>query len=119
MTVVNTITDQPKQTMVIQNADGTSITLTLYYRVQQYAWFYDISWDGLNPPFKRTGQQLVVNPNILRTARNILTFGLSVMTTDGADPAAQDDFSSGYATMALLSPAEVQTVEGVWFSKLI
>lgn len=107
MNTLQGITDQPKQSTTIVIADGTKATLVLEYRPQQLGWFYNLEWQD----FVLNGQRLVASPNILRGYRNLVPFGLAVITTNGVEPLNQDDFANGTVTLILLDETDVADVE--------
>jgi hypothetical protein len=118
MNIIQSITDQPNQQIVLTLSDGSAVTWTLYYREQQAGWFYDVAWNGVNPSWQRLGQRLVTNPNLLRQNRNVIPFGIAVTTSNGFDPTTQDAFSSGYATAFLMTSADVAAIESKYFPGL-
>lgn len=109
------LTDQPNQLYPIQLSDGTTVTLTIQFWPQQNGWFYDLVWDGQNPPFEINGSQLVASPNVLRQWREIIPFGIAVATNSGQDPTDQEDFVNGNCTLVLLNPGDVASVEMTYF----
>lgn len=115
MTRLQGLTDSPKQQYPIVLADGSTVTLYLYFCLQQIGWFYDFSWDGQVPPFAVYGNKLVTGPNVLRTLRELIPFGVGVVTRDGGDPAGQQDFVNGYCTLVLLDQTDVASIEGAYF----
>jgi hypothetical protein len=111
---VNTIqglTDKPKQTTTIVLDDGTKVTLALEYRPQQLGWFYDLTWEE----FTLNGRRLVASPNIVRDFRNLIPFGISVLTAGAVEPLNQGDFVDGTVTLILLDADEVEEVEAAIF----
>lgn len=112
MNILTGITEQPKQTTDIAMSDGTKATLVLNYRPQQLGWFYDIAWGD----FILNGQRLVASPNILRSYRKLIPFGLAVLTNNGAEPLNQNDFIDGTITLILLDAADVLDVEATAFT---
>lgn len=115
MQAVTGITNQPAQIVNLTASDGSTVTLTLAYRPQQLGWFFDLQWNGTSPATEINGRRITAFPNLLRQFKNILTFGLACVTTDGLEPLGQDDFSTQYATILLLSPADVKIIEAVVF----
>jgi hypothetical protein len=105
------LTDDAAQQYPIKLPDGSTVSMTLYYRPQQVGWWYDLSWDGQTPPWQFLGNRLVAGPNILRQFRNQIPFGLGVSTTTGLDPAGQEDFVNGACTLMLLDASDVIDVE--------
>lgn len=87
------------------NGDGT-IYFTFYFRPRVRAWFFDIAFND----FTMKGYKLTRGPNILQSYSNLLSFGLGVMTIDGADPFLINDLNSGRVNLYLLTTAEVETV---------
>lgn len=108
MKIIDGITDDPNQQMAIAIDGGTTANLTLYYREQQQAWFFDISWNGT---FICNGRQLVVHPNVLRQFRAIIPFGLAITSPNYQEPLSQTAFADGTATLTLLNDADVANVE--------
>lgn len=112
MNTLQGITDQPKQTTTIVLDDGTKATLVLEYRPQQLGWFYNLTHES----FVLNGQRLVASPNILRSFRKLIPFGLAVLTTNGVEPLNQRDFVNGTVTLLLLDADEVDEVETAVFT---
>lgn len=113
--IITGISDYPNPIVPVTLPDGTTLTLTLYWRPQQSGWFYDLAWDGQTPTWLNHGMRLVAGPNVLRQYKNQLTFGLQVSTSDGLDPNGQEDFADGTCTLTLLDDQEVVTAEAVYF----
>jgi hypothetical protein len=107
--------DLPNQVSLITLPDGSTVTLTTRFVAGQFGWNYDVSWNGLTPPWQSNGRRLVASPNVLRQFRNVIPFGLTVSTTDGRDPSSVDDLVSGYATLLLLDPVDVVNIEELYF----
>jgi len=108
MYLVTTITSDIKQTQSLTLPDGSQISLAIYYSANQLGWFIS----------NLTYEDFVVNtlristiPNLLRQWQNLIPFGLYIATTDGGEPTQQQDFSSGYAQMYILTQAEVAQYE--------
>ena len=117
MQQVTGISDLPAQVINLTADDGTAATLTMVFRPQQTGWFLDVEWNGTTPATEINGLRVTNFPNILRQWRNLLTFGIAVVTRDGLEPLAVTDFASGYATMIFLpSPADVALVESQVFN---
>lgn len=117
MQQVTGITSTPAQIINLTADDGSAATLTLEYRPQQTGWYLDLTWNGTSPALQINGLRVTNFPNLLRQWRNLLTFGLAVVTKDGFEPLAIGDFESGYATMIFLSsPVDVALVEAQVFN---
>lgn len=112
MTIITGLTDQANQQFTLRPADGTRVRLTLNYRVQQAGWFYDLLWTRTNgTSFEVNGMRLVTSPNVLRKWRDILTFGLSVVTDANLEPTDIKAFVNGTTQLLLLDSAEIEEVE--------
>lgn len=93
-----------KQRLILPNGDP--ILLTIRYSPLQYGWFItEISYDPTD--FVLQGARIVVGANMLYQWRNKIPFGLGCFTKNGQEPTQQEDFSSGFAKLFLLSEAEV------------
>lgn len=84
--------------------DGTSVSLTLQYLPQAYGWYIQNLTYG---NFVLNSLRLTTNPNVLQQFCNQLPFGLAFLTTDSRESTQQGDLQSGYATLYLMSAAEV------------
>lgn len=115
MDLVTGISNQPAQVFNLTPSDGSTATITLAYRPQQKGWFFDLTWNGTNPATTINGFRLSTFPNVLRQFRNVLSFGLACVTADDQEPMGQDDFSSAYARLYLLTPEDVANVEALVF----
>ena len=111
MRIINKITNQAQQSMILTGNPNQRITLDLRYMPTQLSWIADISYED----FTANGICITSSINILRAFHNILPFGIMVTTLDGNDPTGLDDFASGYAVMYLLTQAEVLSLEAGLF----
>lgn len=92
-----------KQTLVL--ADGSTLTLTLYFRPLQQGWFItELVWNT----FILHELRVTNSPNMLNQFRNQLNFGLGCFSTANREPSQQFDFSSGASKLYILSEAEVE-----------
>ena len=96
--------------------DGSVLQFTFNYRPAAQRWSVDV----LYGEFGANGVLLATHPNLLRTWRNILPFGLAITSQDSADPFKLDDFTSGRITLYVLDSTaggtEVQDVETTYFT---
>ncbi len=113
MRYIDKINDSAKQRLTIITEDGKSVDFNLYYAPTQEAWFFDISC--AEESFTANGIKLVLSPNLLRQFKNLITFGLAVMSVDGFDPHYIDDFEKGRIQVYTLSTADVLAVEAGLF----
>ena len=107
MLLVDSWTADPRQNMRISLEDGVIISVTLEYKENQQGWFMDIDSDV----FTCHGRRLVSSPNLLRSFRGIIDFGIAVVTADGQDPAFKDDFTSGRVKFYTLNSEDVTEIE--------
>ena len=109
---INSLASEPKQqvTMFVENM---RIVLTFQYKSNQLGWFFDFEYE--NNIYRNI--RLTTSPNILRAYRNWLPFGIACQTLDGLEPFDIDDFSTGYASIYLLTKKDVQTIEGLYYVK--
>lgn len=112
MNLLTGITDAARQNTTIRIADGTRATLLLEYRPQQLGWFFDLAHEN----FALKGVRLVASPNILRAWRDLLPFGLAVVTTSAVEPTGARDFVDGVAQIYLLDAEDVIEVEETIFT---
>lgn len=112
MNSIDNLSDGSYQTSTLQMPDGSISTITLYYRGALQRWMFDFASTQF-PNGSILGQGLCVHPNILRNFKNLLDFGLAVVSTDGQDPAFIEDFVNGRVTLYILDAADVQTVEQI------
>lgn len=95
------------QSLTIADPNGGGpIKLRLVYRPRLQEWFIDIEFGA----FILNGFRLALCPNRLSQFVNRVPFGLAVITTYGLDPFLINDFSSGTASLYLLTAEEVAQV---------
>ncbi len=107
MNIIQNLTNAPKQQMTLILEDGTQIALTIRFIDMQYGWFMDeISYGDVTIE----GRRICTSPNMLQQFKNLVPFGLACFTKDNNEPRFQEDFSSGYATLYVLTAAEVDAL---------
>lgn len=104
MYLVQTISSAPTQKQTLVLPDGSTMTMTMSYYPQQYAWFIT---SLVYKSFTINGLQITTNPNMLHQWRNSLTFGLGCFVSGNREPTQQQDFQSGAAKLYILSSSEV------------
>lgn len=113
------VNDEPVQTLSVRLADGSLVFLTLYYKPVIQRWVFDVSYAN----FSAKGIDLCVHPNILRTWKIIIPFGLSVVSSDNADPFNLDDFVNGRITLFVLDSTsgggDVDLIEQQVFGEVV
>ena len=107
MNKITTITDDANQTMILKLDDGTTVDFTLTYSDQQQGWFYNLTYGN----FSLSGRRIVNSPNLLRAYRQILPFGIAVVTTDEYEPIFLEDFKNKRALFFMLNPTDIIAVE--------
>jgi hypothetical protein len=107
MKQLDNLSDAAYQTIRNVLDDGSIVTFNFAYRPATQRWTVDVAWGT------RTfhNLNLVVGPNILRTWRRLIPFGLAVTSLDGVDPFNIEDFSSGRVTVYVLNQDDVAYVE--------
>lgn len=94
-----------KQRLILPNGDP--IFLTIQFKPQQYGWFItELTYDQTN--FALRGARIVVSPNLLFQYKNKIPFGIACFTKNNQEPTQQEDFSSGFAQLQILSEEEVR-----------
>lgn len=84
------LTAAGNQTSIARLADGSSVTLKFIYRAANQRWTVDVSRQS----FVANGVGLATHPNLLRSWRNIIPFGLQIVTADGTDPFLANDLDN-------------------------
>lgn len=111
MYLIQGISAYSYQTQRLILPNGDPIILTVSFLPQQYGWFItELTYAQRN--FTLQGTRIVVSPNILYQWKNQLGFGLACFTATNQEPTNQQDFSSGFAQLYLLSAAEVVQLTG-------
>lgn len=103
MKPINKLTSEPFQRTFLTGNPGQRIVMDLRYNPTQQIWVADFTLGA----FSVRGISVTASPNILRNYRNIIPFGIMVLTLDGQDPRGITDFQSEYCLMMLLSQEDV------------
>lgn len=107
MIQVTNITDDFYQQQTV-NLDGGALVFSIRYYPQQQSWFLEqLEYAGIIIQGLRIG----TIPNFLRQFKNSLKIGMACYTSDNFEPKLQQDFSSGYATLYVLTEADVVALE--------
>jgi NAD-specific glutamate dehydrogenase len=108
MNQIQNLTSDALQTQTVILPDGTRMPITLQYVPMQYGWFLQsLSYGN----FTLTGFRIFTSPNMLRQYQHQIAFGLACLTQDQGEPTQQTDFSTGYASLYVLTAAEVAQYE--------
>ena len=108
MKLIPSITSDPNQTISITLDDGSKINMVIVYKENQSGWFYSVVWGSIT---LFNNKRIVSSPNMLRSLRGIIPFGIACTTTDGYEPVFKDDFSNGRASIYILNTTDVTAVE--------
>lgn len=110
MNIIQNLTDDTKQKNNYVLPNGNRLTLTIKFVPLQIGWFIqDLTYGD----FDLKGVRIVTSPNILNQFRHQIPFGIACFTQDYGEPKLQEDFSSGYATLYLLTEDETTEVAGL------
>lgn len=99
------ITTNPLQTQILVLDDGTSFTLTIYFRPLQQGWFIN---NLTYQTFILNGVRITNSPNMLYQFQNKLPFGLACFSTDNREPSLEEDFFSEASNLYILTQAECE-----------
>lgn len=103
MNIIQQITSDPYQKQSLILPDGSSLSLTIYFRSMQFGWFIE---SLIYKDFVLNGMRITSSPNMLNQYRNQIPFGLACYSTQNREPTQQKDFSSGASKLYLLTQAE-------------
>lgn len=104
MYLIQRVTSNPLQKQALVLQDGSTLTLTMYFRPMQLGWFINQLTHG---DFQLQGLRITNSPNMLNQWRNMLPFGLACFSTGNREPSLQQDFASGASKLYILDAAEV------------
>lgn len=107
------LANEPKQEIKMILDNSNTVTFYFEYKPNQLGWFFGFQYNDINYQNIR----LTTTYNVLRAYRNYLPFGLRCDTLDGEEPLDINDFSTGYATVYLLTKADVEAIEGNYYVK--
>lgn len=114
MQAITNLSDEADQITKVVLDDGSVVTFEFIYQAAIERWTMNVAHTDLTV----NGVNLCAGPNVLRDWRNLIPFGLSCLSTDGADPFYIEDFASGRITVYVLTAAEVAAVETTVFGPL-
>ncbi len=114
MVLIDNLSDAADQITALQLPDGSTATLELIYLGTIQRWIYNITHPDF-PAGALNGQMLCRHPNILRQFKNLIPFGLAVVSANGNEPVNIEDFANGSTLLYLLDAADVAAVEVAFF----
>ena len=105
---INGISDAPYQefTVGVPNTDE-QVKITLRYMPTQRAWYMDFLYKN----YEEKSIKLVLSPNLLRSYKKILPFGLSVVSINDMHPMNIDSFTAENNTLYILDKDFVDSLE--------
>ncbi len=108
MLLIQRISSYPLQRQRLVLPDGTTVSLTLYFRPMQFGWFIN---ELIYGDFLLQGMRITNSPNMLIQFQNQIPFGLACYSTNNREPSLQDDFVSGASKLYILTQEECQEYE--------
>lgn len=123
MQEVQNLTNDASQTVNLVLDDSSILNLSLYFKQSINSWIFDLKRND----FYLYGQRLVCSPNLLRQFKNIIPFGLSIISNDNLDPCLLSDFVNNGTNIStqtfqerririfLLSSTDVNQVESDFY----
>ncbi len=112
MQILDKLTDDARQQYTLVGKNGEQISFLLYYLPTQQSWAFDISYND----FTANGLMLRTAPNLLRSWRHLLPFGLACTVSDNFEPYFQSDFITKRVLVYLLNSDEVAQIEADLFT---
>ncbi len=111
MKLISNLSNEADQIAKVVLADGSVATFDFVYLPAIERWAFSVS----HPDIDLGRAILCAGPNVLRSFKNVIPFGLGCYTTDGADPFYIEDFASGRVTLYVLDASEVGFFETAIF----
>lgn len=112
MKLITSITNQPKQRIVLSLDNNESAIIRLYFMSSQKSWYFDLEYkDYIN-----NGNKVVLSMNTIRHLRRKLPFGIAFVANSFAEPFQLDDFANGNVYMLQLNKEDVQEIESEVYS---
>lgn len=112
MLLLDSITNDAHQVMTLTGLPGITIAATLDYNPRTTQWIIGVN-DGT---IQIQGLAVTTALNMVRQWKNVISYGIACVRTDGLDPYQIDDFADGVASLYLLNSSEVAAIEAGWFS---
>lgn len=109
MQLLSGFTDAPQQSISFALSDGSRMVFRFEFRERQLGWFFDLTYGD----FVLRGQRLAIHPNILRSFKNLIPFGLAVVTDQRYEPQDIGALTDGTVRLYLYEGAAVDEVEAI------
>ena len=103
MKQISTLSSSPRQKLNFITESGKTIDMTFRYLATQSRWVLDFSYEN---GFSVNGLAVVCSPNMLDKYRNMIDFGINVMSVDWQDPWSITSFSDGLCAVSVLNDEE-------------
>jgi len=110
MLQINNLSDAADQIITTTLSDGSTLILEFIYHPTIQRWAVTITHPTI-PGGVIQGFNICQGPNILRCYRNIIPFGLCVISTTGVDPINIEDWLHAVVAIFILDASEVAEVE--------
>lgn len=107
MDILTTITQYPNQQFTLVLQDNETALMRLYYNARMESWFFDLQYKEL----AINGVKVVLHPNILRQFRNIIPFGLGILSESYVEPFEIECFANNRVEIGILTKDEVEEIE--------
>lgn len=120
MNQITNISDAPDQILNLILDDGSLAVMELVFRPAIQRWSMNIIWpapaQGQAIPagtFVANNINMCVGANLLRQWRNLIPFGVTCTSLNGADPFDIKDFLNGRVQLYVLNASDVLLAETV------
>lgn len=107
MQQITNLTSSVKQQMRLSLKNNETADFFLHYNARIQAWFFDFTYNDITAK----NLKVCLHPNILRSFRRLIPFGISFWADNQVEPFQLTSFSSGACNMYILSEDEVAEVE--------
>ncbi len=111
MYLIQNVTEDPRQSFILNIPGADAATLVLEYSETQQGWFFSLTQGD----FQALNLRLCAAPNILRQWKNVLVFGLCCVSNNKQDPMTADAFTSGQSELYFLEAADVTDFEETFY----
>lgn len=112
MKLITSITNEPKQRIVLKLDNNESAIIHLYFMPTQKSWYFDLEYKE----YINNGNKVVLTMNAIRHLRRKLPFGIAFLAGSNAEPFQLDDFANGNVYMLQLNEEDVQLIESEIYS---
>jgi len=114
MKLIPSLTDSPLQRLSFVLEDKRRVIFTFRYSSQQLGWFFDLEFENF---FVLSGLRLVSSQNILRQWREIIPFGLAIITIGEGEPMRVSDLADETVQLYVLEGGDIDYIEKRYFSR--